>query len=53
MNKNQLQALIKESGNSDVDVNLQVEIETKSIAYAILCGMYCKRAHYFSSSFSN
>lgn len=42
LQENQLRAVVQESGNSDVDVNIKVEIETKSIAYAILCGMYAK-----------
>ncbi len=40
--ENQIRALVQESGNSDVDVNVYVDIDTKSIAYAILCAMYAK-----------
>ncbi|WP_033828921.1 hypothetical protein [Bacillus andreraoultii] len=42
LQESELQAVVQDSGNSDVDVSIIVEIETKSIAYAILCGMYAK-----------
>ena len=42
LNENKLQSFIKDSGNSDVDVHVEIDIETKSIAYAILFGMFAK-----------
>lgn len=38
--ENRLNTWIDKSGNSDVD--LVVNIETKPIAYSILCGLYAK-----------
>ena len=42
LNENQIRSLIKNSGNSDVDLNIQIDIETKSIAYAMLCSQFAK-----------
>jgi hypothetical protein len=42
LNESQGKSLIKNSGNSDVDLNIQIDIETKSIAYAMLCSQYAK-----------
>jgi hypothetical protein len=36
--KNDSQSMIGRSGNSDVDIN--IEIDTKAIAYAMLCSLY-------------
>lgn len=38
----QAQTTIGHSGNSDVDINVNIEIETKSIAYGMLCSLYAK-----------
>lgn len=38
--ENRLNTLIDKSGNSDVD--LVINIETKAIAYSILCSIYAK-----------
>ncbi|MFS0671583.1 hypothetical protein [Ornithinibacillus sp. 179-J 7C1 HS] len=38
--QNKLKTLIDKSGNSDVD--LVVNIETKAIAYSILCSIYAR-----------
>jgi hypothetical protein len=37
-NDNDTQSMIGRSGNSDVDIN--IEIDTKAIAYAMLCSLY-------------
>lgn len=37
------QASIHHSGNSDVDVHVNIEIDTKSIAYALLCSSLAKK----------
>lgn len=34
-----IESCIKESGNSDVDVNVQIQVDTKPIAFAILCSL--------------
>lgn len=39
----QVQAKIGHSGNSDVDVFTHVEVDTKPIAYAMLCSLYAQR----------
>ncbi|GAA0323868.1 hypothetical protein GCM10008967_12990 [Bacillus carboniphilus] len=36
---NQNQSRINQSGNSDVDVNVKVEVDTKPIAYALLVSL--------------
>ena len=38
----QLQASIGHSGNSDVDVFTHIEVDTKPIAYAMLCSLYAQ-----------
>lgn len=38
--ENKLKTLIDKSGNSDID--LVVNIETKAIAYSVLCGIYAR-----------
>lgn len=40
--ENRLNSLVRNSGNSDVDLLLNIEIETKAIAYGFLCGLYAK-----------
>lgn len=40
--ENQLQALVGNSGNSDVDLSVQVDVNTKIIAYGMLCSLYAK-----------
>lgn len=39
----QVQANIGHSGNSDVDVFTHIEVDTKPIAYAMLCSLYAQR----------
>lgn len=39
----QVQAKIGHSGNSDVDVFTHIEVDTKPIAYAMLCSLYAQR----------
>lgn len=41
-NENQLLSLIRNSGNSDVDVTVNIDIDTKAIAYGMLCSLYAK-----------
>ena len=38
----QVQANIGHSGNSDVDVFTHIEVDTKPIAYAMLCSLYAQ-----------
>ena len=38
----QVQATIGHSGNSDVDVFTHIEVDTKPIAYAMLCSLYAQ-----------
>ncbi|MFB9757265.1 hypothetical protein ACFQDF_19010 [Ectobacillus funiculus] len=38
----QAQANIGHSGNSDVDVFTHIEVDTKPIAYAMLCSLYAQ-----------
>jgi len=33
-------SVVKQSGNSDVDVQIDVHIDNSAIAYAILCSLY-------------
>ncbi|MBT2756987.1 hypothetical protein [Mesobacillus foraminis] len=41
-NSLQAQTMIGHSGNSDVDIKVNIEIETKAIAYGMLCSLYAK-----------
>jgi uncharacterized protein YegL len=34
--------VVGNSGNSDVDLTVHIEIDTKSIAYGMLCSLYAK-----------
>lgn len=40
--ENKLNTLIGNSGNSDVDLLVSIDIDTKAIAYGLLCGLYAK-----------
>ncbi|MBM4762807.1 hypothetical protein [Bacillus sp. B15-48] len=40
--ENKLKTMIEHSGNSDVDLVVNVDIDTKPIAYSILCSLYAK-----------
>lgn len=40
--ENKLQSMVSHSGNSDVDLTLNIEIDTKAIAYGMLCSLYAK-----------
>ncbi|WP_188208119.1 hypothetical protein [Alkalibacillus aidingensis] len=40
--ENKVNTLLKDSGNSDVDLTVNVDINTKAIAYGMLCSMYAK-----------
>jgi hypothetical protein len=40
--ENKLNTLIDHSGNSDVDLVVNVDIDTKAIAYGMLCSLYAK-----------
>ena len=40
--ENQLNTLIGHSGNSDVDLTVNIDIDTKGIAYGMLCSLYAK-----------
>ncbi|WP_223593863.1 hypothetical protein [Neobacillus bataviensis] len=42
LSENQLNSLIRNSGNSDVDLTVHVDIDTKAIAYGMLCSLYAK-----------
>ena len=42
LSENQLNSLIRDSGNSDVDLTVHVDIDTKAIAYGMLCSLYAK-----------
>ncbi|CAM3900984.1 hypothetical protein [Mesobacillus zeae] len=39
---NKLNTMIGHSGNSDVDLTVNVEIDTIAIAYGMLCSLYAK-----------
>ncbi len=39
---NNSQSLVGNSGNSDVDVNIKINIDTKAIAYGMLCSLFAK-----------
>ncbi|MGG3467533.1 hypothetical protein ABES02_08590 [Neobacillus pocheonensis] len=41
-NENRLKSLVRNSGNSDVDLTVNVDIDTKAIAYGMLCSLYAK-----------
>ncbi|WP_053217341.1 hypothetical protein [Virgibacillus senegalensis] len=38
--ENNLRTLLKNSGNSDVDLEVNIDIDTKAIAYGIICSLY-------------
>ncbi|WP_428912316.1 hypothetical protein [Niallia sp. Krafla_26] len=40
--RNKLETIIGHSGNSDVDLVVNVDIDTKAIAYGMLCSLYAK-----------
>jgi len=40
--ENKLKTMIDRSGNSDVDVTVNIDIDTKAIAYGMLCSLYAK-----------
>lgn len=40
--ENKLNALVGQSGNSDVDLVVNIDINTKAIAYGMLCSLYAK-----------
>ncbi|MFB6469035.1 hypothetical protein ACE38V_19980 [Cytobacillus sp. Hz8] len=40
--ENKLRSTVNHSGNSDVDLNLKIEIDTKAIAYGMLCSLFAK-----------
>jgi hypothetical protein len=40
--ENQAKTLIRNSGNSDVDLTVNIEIETKAIAYGMMCSLFAK-----------
>ncbi|MCM3584597.1 hypothetical protein M3182_02420 [Mesobacillus maritimus] len=40
--ENQAKTLIRDSGNSDVDLTVNIEIETKAIAYGMMCSLFAK-----------
>lgn len=40
--ENKLNTLIGNSGNSDVDLIVNIDINTKAIAYGIICSLYAK-----------
>lgn len=42
MEDNTLRSIVQDSGNSDIDLDIKIEIETKSIAYAMLCSLFAK-----------
>ncbi|WP_342430131.1 hypothetical protein [Neobacillus sp. FSL H8-0543] len=39
---NKLSTLVGHSGNSDVDLVVNIDIDTKAIAYGVLCSLYAK-----------
>ena len=50
MNKNDLS--VRQSGNSDVDVNVHVNVDTRAIAYALLISMF-ERKQLSSTEFNS
>ncbi|PMC33905.1 hypothetical protein CJ195_26165 [Bacillus sp. UMB0899] len=40
--ENILKTVIDNSGNSDVDLVVNIDIETKAIAYGLICSLYAK-----------
>ena len=40
--ENELNTLVRHSGNSDVDLTVNIDIDTKGIAYGMLCSLYAK-----------
>ena len=40
--ENKLNTLVGHSGNSDVDLTVNIDIDTKGIAYGMLCSLYAK-----------
>ena len=40
--ENKLSTVVGHSGNSDVDLVVNIDIDTKAIAYGVLCSLYAK-----------
>ncbi|GIN64408.1 hypothetical protein J27TS8_44010 [Robertmurraya siralis] len=40
--ENKLNTIVRHSGNSDVDLEVNIDIDTKAIAYGMLCSLYAK-----------
>jgi ribosome-associated translation inhibitor RaiA len=40
--ENKLSTVVGHSGNSDVDLEVNIDIDTKAIAYGMLCSLYAK-----------
>lgn len=40
--ENKVSSLIGNSGNSEVDLTVNIDIDTKAIAYGIMCSFYAK-----------
>jgi ribosome-associated translation inhibitor RaiA len=40
--ENEAKTLMKNSGNSDVDLTVNLDIDTKAIAYGMMCSLYAK-----------
>jgi len=40
--ENSSKTVVGHSGNSDVDLTVNIEIDTKSIAYGMLCSLYAR-----------
>lgn len=40
--ENEAKTLLKNSGNSDVDLTVNLDIDTKAIAYGMMCSLYAK-----------
>jgi hypothetical protein len=40
--ENKLNTVVGNSGNSDVDLVVNIDIDTNAIAYAVLCSLYAK-----------
>lgn len=40
--ENNLNSHIGHSGNSDVDLTVNIDIDTKAIAYGVICSLYAK-----------
>ncbi|WP_100404307.1 hypothetical protein [Bacillus solitudinis] len=40
--ENKLNTMVGHSGNSDVDLTVKVDIDTKAIAYGMICSLYAR-----------